>query len=159
MSKCKLLPVNQKQNVQWSLACENLPCNIEITFTDEINDHCELLYKHDSININKQALFGEFKTQLSGFVSIIIYNQQQQRSRTIWYRLKRRNLSIYLLFDGIFNMFYQRVYPQQTIVKDNEASQLVDEVFKVTDRYCESFFLVFLLLPAQSDKHFAFNEL
>ncbi|CAF1517997.1 unnamed protein product, partial [Didymodactylos carnosus] len=81
-----------------------------------INNHCEVLYKQDNININKQVLCDEFETQRSGFATIIIYNQQQQRSRTIWHRLKRRNLSTCHLFD------------------DNEASQLVDEVFKFIDR-------------------------
>ncbi|CAF4525172.1 unnamed protein product, partial [Rotaria sp. Silwood2] len=130
-----IIPINDRQSVQWCIASEKHPCNIQIEYqTSELNDDTQVLFCKEKISIDKHILQGEFETQEAGQLIIIINNQQFQAPRTIWYRITQITLSTSHLFHGIFNMFYQQYYTQSIrIIKEGELSQLLDKVFTFID--------------------------
>ena len=131
----QILYVNARQNIQWSLACEKLPCNVNIEFHSCEAHHPPIeLFNKERIPIDKNVLQGEFETQRAGHLLISINNDQMGNSRTLWYRIKQTPLSTSHLFNGIFNMYYQSYRSQLngTII-ETELSQLLSKVFEFID--------------------------
>jgi len=128
-------PINDRQNVQWCIASERLPCNIQIKYqTNELQGDTGILFNKEKVPIDKHVLQGEFETQRAGQLMIIINNEQLKAPRTIWYRISQTPLSTCHLFHGIFNMFYQTYYKQPTeTIKEGQLSQLLDKVFVFID--------------------------
>lgn len=130
-----ILPINDRQNVQWSIACEKYHCNVQIKYQiGSSTDGAEVLFEKDTVSIDKHILQGEFETQRGGELMITMNNSQFHAPRMIWYRIKQTPLSMSYLFHGIFNMFYQRFYRQSMqIIKEREFSRIIDEVFSFID--------------------------
>ncbi len=127
--------INDRQNVQWYIACEKLQCNIQIKYqTTELHNATEILFCKEKVPIDKHVLQGEFETQRAGQLSIIINNEHLQAPRTIWYRIKQTPLSTCHLFHGIFNMHYQSYYAQASgTINEAEFSKLLGRVFAFID--------------------------
>ncbi len=130
-----LLDINDRQNVQWSIACEKLSCNLQIKYqTIDSHGDSELLFEKENLSIDKNILQGEFETQRAGKLMIIINNEQARVSRTIWYRIKQTPLSTCHLFHGIFDMYYQSYYKHSNEkINEVEMSKLLDKVFAFID--------------------------
>ena len=129
------IQIPHRQNVQWSLASDRLPCNVSVAFnTTESPDNINQLFHHDGIPIEKHVLQGEFETQRDGQLTITINNDKGHSPRTIWFRIKQTSLSTCHLFHGIFNMFYQSDYgTSNRASKEGEIGKLLDTVFKFID--------------------------
>ncbi|CAF4151551.1 unnamed protein product, partial [Rotaria sordida] len=132
----KIIPINDRQHVQWFLASERQSCIVQIEYrTNRIHDKNILLFSKNNIPIDKYVLNGEFETLRNGQLIIIIDNQQQFDSRNIWYRIQSIDLSVYHLFNGIFNFFYEKYVQQFTqSIKEDQLSQLLDQVYRFIDR-------------------------
>jgi DNA-binding transcriptional MerR regulator len=130
-----IFEINDRQNVQWYIACEKLPCNIQIKYqTTELHGDTEVLFQKEKVPIDKHVLQGEFETQRAGQLMIIINNETFQAPRTIWYRIKQSPLSTCHLFHGIFNMHYQSYYAQaHGTINEAEFSKLLGRVFAFID--------------------------
>ena len=129
------IPIRDRQTVQWCLASEKLYCNVIVKFqTTETSQDDEILYSKNNVPVEKHLLQGEFQTQRSGQLIIVIDNEKMHNSRTIWFRVKQTPLSICYLFDGIFSMFYKPVYGQANVtIKEGPLSSLLDKVFEFID--------------------------
>ena len=128
-------PILHRQNVQWSLACEKLPCQVSVSFnTIESPEDIKQLSGANDIVIEKHVLQGEFETQRDGQLTITVNNDKGHSPRTIWFRTKQTSLSTCHLFHGIFNMFYQSVHQNSNRAsKETDISNLLDKVFKFID--------------------------
>ncbi|CAF1441449.1 unnamed protein product, partial [Didymodactylos carnosus] len=117
-----------QQLVQWSLACENSSCNIEI-----ICNKIEI-YKKDNVQINKHVLSGEFEVQKSGHLEILINNLASNAPRTLWYHVKMSNFSTCFLFRGIFTQFYEKYFERAQQLSEDDINKILKEVFKFIDK-------------------------
>ena len=131
-----VIPIRDRQTVQWFLASEKLPCNIIVTFqTTETSQDNELLHSSDNTAFDKHVLQCEFQTQRGGQLIITIKHDKAHAPRTIWFRIKQTPLSICYLFDGIFSMFYTPVYGKANVtITEDPLSSLLDKVFEFIDR-------------------------
>ena len=129
------VPIPHRQNVQWSLACEKLPCHVSVAFnTIESPEDVKQLSGPDGLVIEKHVLQGEFETQRDGQLTITVNNEKGHSPRAIWFRTKQTSLSTCHLFHGIFNMFYQSAHQNSNRAsKETEISNLLDKVFKFID--------------------------
>ena len=127
--------INDRQNVQWSIASEKLPCNIQIKYeTTGLYGETEVLCTKENVAVERHILQGEFETQRAGQLIFTFNNQKFGAPRNIWYRITQTPLSTCHLFHGIFNMFYQSYYRQSAeFIKEASFSQLLDKVFTFID--------------------------
>jgi hypothetical protein len=125
----KSLLINDRRHVHWSLACTQLHCNIKL----EYQKH-ELFLGKD-VPLDTQFLQGKFKTQRGGQFVITIDNQNAKTQCIICYRLTQIGLSTCHLFQGIFNMYYQKYFNQaKQLIKENELNDLISKVFMFIDK-------------------------
>ncbi len=131
----KKFSISDRQNVQWFLASEKHPCNIDIEYR-KIGSTVsgEKIFPKINVPIDKHVLHGEFETQYAGRLIIVVDNHHAPNSRTIWFQIKSTSLSICHLFQGIFNSFYRRYFSQsEQLIQETELDQLLVQVFKFID--------------------------
>jgi hypothetical protein len=131
----KMFLISDRQNVRWFLTGERHSCNISIEYrkTDSTETR-EVIFPKTNVSIDKNILHGEFETQRGGLLVITVDNQQTPISHTIWFQIKSTNLSICHLFQGIFNILYQRYFSQtEQSVPESQLDQLLGQVFKFID--------------------------
>ncbi|CAF5145140.1 unnamed protein product, partial [Rotaria sp. Silwood1] len=93
------ISIIDRQQVQWSLASDNHPCDITVEYRSYgTNNQCETLYEKRNVSIHKNVLHGQFETQRNGQLLITIDNKNYTNPRTVWYRIKSNPLSICHLF-------------------------------------------------------------
>jgi hypothetical protein len=98
------------------------------------NQNYELYPKKD-VPLDTQFLQGAFKTQRGGQFVITIDNLHANSQRTIWYRLTQIGLSTCHIFQGIFNMYYQKYFNQSNqLIKESELSKLISQTFVFIDK-------------------------
>ncbi|CAF3736616.1 unnamed protein product, partial [Adineta steineri] len=127
--------IHDRQHVQWSIASDKYPCNVQIEYQSiEVQGDTGQLYEKKDVPIEKYVLQGEFETERAGQLIITINNDKLHNLRSIWYRIIQTPLSTCHLFNGIFNMYYQSYHGQSTeLIKETEISQLLDKVFQFID--------------------------
>ncbi|CAF1212894.1 unnamed protein product [Rotaria sp. Silwood1] len=123
--------INDRQQVQWSLASENQPCDITVEYRSYgANDQYKKLFQKENVSIHKHVLHGQFESQRNGQLLITIDNRNSQIPRIIWYQIKSIGLSTCHLFHGIFDIYFNKCYEQSSeIVLEEDFSQLLDRVF------------------------------
>ncbi|CAF0880632.1 unnamed protein product [Adineta steineri] len=66
MSSENIFLINYRHNIQWCIASEKSPCNIQIRYqTIELEDENPILFDKEIIPIEKYVLQGEFETHRS----------------------------------------------------------------------------------------------
>ncbi|CAF1223450.1 unnamed protein product [Didymodactylos carnosus] len=73
----KLIKISGRQLIQWSLACENHPCDIQILHTSSTainNYHRNILFRQQDVPINSYILKGEYETQRGGNFIFLVDN-------------------------------------------------------------------------------------
>lgn len=111
----KIFPISDRQKIQWFLTSEKYPCNVHIEYRQhDAVAYGESIFSKDNTPLHKHVLHGEFETQRGGRFIITIDNKNASSPRTIWFQIKSTNLSICHLFQGIFNIFYQRYFANTT---------------------------------------------
>ncbi|CAF3847759.1 unnamed protein product, partial [Rotaria sp. Silwood1] len=125
------ISIIDRQQVQWSLASDNHPCDITVEYRSYgTNNQCETLYEKRNVSIHKNVLHGQFETQRNGQLLITIDNKNYTNPRTVWYRIKSNPLSICHLFQGIFNMQFDKCYHQNSPnISEVDFSKLLGHVF------------------------------
>ncbi|CAF4286582.1 unnamed protein product, partial [Adineta steineri] len=107
--------IHDRQHVQWSIASDKYPCNVQIEYQSiEVQGDTGQLYEKKDVPIEKYVLQGEFETERAGQLIITINNDKLHNLRSIWYRIIQTPLSTCHLFNGIFNMYYQSYHGQST---------------------------------------------
>ncbi|CAF1180009.1 unnamed protein product [Adineta steineri] len=124
------ISISDRQQVQWSLTCDNSPCDITIEYRSNNHKH-EIIYKQKNVPIHKNVLCGQFETQRNGQMIITIDNKNNPVSEIIWYGIKSIGLSTCHLFHGIFNMNYRQT---SEIISENEFNKLLDQTFDFIDK-------------------------
>ncbi|CAF1550950.1 unnamed protein product, partial [Rotaria sordida] len=126
-----IIYISDRQQVQWSLVSENYPCHIKLEYRIHgMNNQYEILYQKENVPIHKNILHGQFESQRNGQLLITINNKNSSTSRIIWYQIKSISLSTCHLFDGIFNIYYNKYYHETSqMISEQDFSQLLDEVF------------------------------
>ena len=134
-SEC-IIPLNDRQHVRWSIACEKISCHLQIKFqVTNIKSRAELFFNEENVSIDKHILQGEFETQQAGQLIIVINNDTSHSPRTIWYRVHQVPLAASHLFHGIFDMHYEKYYKDSFRITNDELNRLLDEVFQFIDRF------------------------
>ena len=126
-----VVSINDRQQVQWSLASGSSSCDIEIIY--QTSDEQKILFKEGNVAIHRQVLHGQFESSQAGRLRIILKNTQTNRSCPIWYRLKTTNLPICQLFQGIFHLFYAK-FPHDDLVTIDQLNRILSEVFTFIDK-------------------------
>ncbi|CAF1636962.1 unnamed protein product, partial [Adineta ricciae] len=128
----KSFPIQDRQHVQWSIASDKFPCDIEIQYSlAEVQGDIKSLYTKKNVAVEKHVLQGEFETQRAGQLVITIDNEKLHNPRTVWYRIIQTQLSTCHLFHGIFNMFSQKYHKRFAgPIKEKEIAELLDKVFQ-----------------------------
>ena len=129
-----IININERQQVEWSLASENYSCNIQIQY--QTNNQREILYENENVSIHKHVLYGQFESQKSGQLILKIHNKQlHNKSCKIWYRIKSTPISICHLFCKIYEMFYIKIFQENIrLIDENQLKQLLNEVFLFIDK-------------------------
>ncbi|CAF1419145.1 unnamed protein product, partial [Rotaria magnacalcarata] len=131
----KIFPISDRQRIQWFLTSEKYPCNVHVEYRQHDVTACgELIFSKENISIHKHVLHGEFETQRGGRFIITIDNQNAASPRTIWFQIKSTSLAICHLFQGIFNIFYQRYFAHATQpIRETQLNDTLDQVFQFID--------------------------
>ncbi|UJR10538.1 hypothetical protein I4U23_014738 [Adineta vaga] len=131
----KCLPIYEHRHVHWSVACTEHHCNIKVEYRlQNISNQIHELYNEKDVMIDKNYLYGEFKTQHSGQLVITINNQNPHTQRTLWYSVVQDSIPTCHLFQGILDVYYQKYFKQSTqLVKEKDLSQLITRVFSFID--------------------------
>ncbi|CAF4355046.1 unnamed protein product, partial [Adineta steineri] len=124
------ISISDRQQVQWSLTCDNSLCDITIEYRSNNHKH-EILYKQKNVPIHNNVLCGQFETQRSGQLIITIDNKNNPVSEIIWYGIKSIGLSTCHLFHGIFTMNNRQT---SEIISENEFNKLLDQTFDFIDK-------------------------
>ncbi|CAF4227079.1 unnamed protein product, partial [Adineta steineri] len=73
MSSENIFLINYRHNIQWCIASEKSPCNIQIRYqTIELEDENPILFDKEIIPIEKYVLQGEFETHRSRQLILIM---------------------------------------------------------------------------------------
>ena len=129
-------PIDDRQCVQWSLVCENSPCNIKVEYqTTGIVEQVYVLFDQQNAVFDKKVLHGEFKTQRNGNFMITINNCATYTPQKISIQVIPMGFQTCHLFQGIFKMHYQKYFNHlnQTI-KETDMNRLIDETFSFIDK-------------------------
>ncbi len=128
-----MFSINTRQQVQWSLASEHHSCDIQMIY--QTSDYSNNLLQKENIPIHKHVLYGQFETSQAGQLIIILNNKQPTKSCKIWYRMRLIGLSTCQLFNGIFNLFYEKHFNDKfRIMNEDEFRQLLNQVFAFIDK-------------------------
>ncbi len=130
------VPIDDCRHVYWSLACENLTCNVKIEYrmNGSHNQNYQLFDKKN-VPLQKQILQGEFKTQRNGCLIISIDNRNGYAPRSVWYRARTTVISTYHLFNGILKMHKQKyVAETEQTAKDSDMVEWIDQTFLFIDK-------------------------
>ena len=95
-----------------------------------LNSQDIVLYQKENVSIHKHVLHGQFESQRRGQLLITIENRNSSTPQTIRYRIKSIHLPICHLFQGIFNIHFNKYYQETSqIISQDSFSQLLEEVF------------------------------
>jgi hypothetical protein len=128
------ISINSRQRVHWFLTSEHFKCSVKIEFSTFDNEFHELFSKQ-MVSLNQMILNGEFETQKTGSLLLMIENEYGNASERIRFRIKSIDLSKCYLFNGIFDLFYQR-YAQQSAraINEHQLNNLLKETFLFIDK-------------------------
>ena len=136
-NKCEhVINIDERQEIEWSIASENNPSNVNIEFkTIGVIERRESLCKRDGVPIHRNILRGRFYSHQPGKLVIIIENQHHYEPQSIWYRVKYANLSPCHLFNGIFDMSYNRLPEEHSSrISYDTINALLDRAYGYIDR-------------------------
>lgn len=132
----QVLTINDRQEVQWLLVSENNAANVTVEYRIlGLNQRSEPLYRNENASIHRNVLHGRFFTQRQGHLVFSIKNSNAANIQSIWYRIKLNALSPCHLFNGIFQMYFDRLFERASqAIKQNTMCSLLDQVFKFIDK-------------------------
>ncbi|CAF1176839.1 unnamed protein product [Adineta ricciae] len=132
----KLLYIDCRRHIRWSLACEQVPDQVVIEY--QVNGSSKEIYQifnGKDLPLNQCVLRGEFKTQQGGHLHMRVENSQPNLKYTLWYQIKNTSLSTCRLFVGIFDIECKKSFkPPNDIIKRNELNDVIERVFLFLDK-------------------------
>lgn len=130
----KSIVIDNRQRVEWSLASENYSCNIKIEYM-HANGSRVTLYDKVNVPVDKRVLYGEFETKKSGYLLITIFNAQKKPPQKVWFRVIATDLAKCHIFNGIFDIFYQKHYQKsKQKIKEHQLNDLLNQTFSFIDK-------------------------
>ncbi|CAF1115313.1 unnamed protein product [Rotaria magnacalcarata] len=131
----RLHRIDDRRHVRWSLVCEQYPFHVTIEYqVNGLLNEVYILHSQTYTYPAEGVLRGEFKTQRGGHLRMIIKNLTRQLQYTVWFEVKSNALSRCHLFNGIFNIHYQKHFnSSNTVIKKNDLSKTMDQVFLFID--------------------------
>ncbi|CAF3397525.1 unnamed protein product [Rotaria sp. Silwood2] len=123
----KMHSINSRQHVYWSMASEQWSSDINIWYQRMGSPHDRIkLFSNKNVSIDKFVLHGEFKTLYAGQLVFEIENERFN-PRSIWWQIKKNNLPVCQLFEGIVNLFHNDIADQDGFIELYNFNEAINE--------------------------------